>query len=357
MTMDSKDMNMPGDTFLLPEGDSAATGSWWGANLTAYVQSDTIPEARLDDMVTRIVASWYLLGQDSPDYPSVNFDSFSPLDESVNEHIDVQDDHAELVRTIGAASTVLLKNENGALPLTGKERSIFLAGSDAGPPSIGPNRFANQQGLEDGVLAMGWGSGTTNFTYLISPYEAIQQRARKHRTSLSWSFDDYDLAMAGNMAVSRDVALVFIAADSGEGALWYVEPNPIEPNGDGDRLNLTSWHNGEDLILAVAEQNNNTIVVVNSVGPLIVESWINHPNVTAVLWAGLQGSETGNAITDVLYGDWNPSARLPYTIAKSVDDYSAHLIQGGGKGDIISVDYTEGFDCFSPLLLMLTLTP
>ena len=48
------------------------------------------------------------------------------------------------------------------------------------------------------------------------------------------------------------------------------------------RNNLTAWHGGDALVLAVAQQNNNTIVVVNSVGPLILEPWIDHPNVTAV---------------------------------------------------------------------------
>lgn len=45
---------------------------------------------------------------------------------------------------------------------------------------------------------------------------------------------------------------------------------------------MTAWHGGDDLVLAVAAQNNNTIVVVHSVGPLILEPWIDHPNVTAV---------------------------------------------------------------------------
>ena len=46
--------------------------------------------------------------------------------------------------------------------------------------------------------------------------------------------------------------------------------------------NLTAWHAGDQLVLTVAAQNNNTIVVVHSVGPLIIEPWIEHPNVTAV---------------------------------------------------------------------------
>ena len=48
------------------------------------------------------------------------------------------------------------------------------------------------------------------------------------------------------------------------------------------RKNLTAWHEGDQLVLAVAAQNNNTVVVINSVGPLILESWVEHPNVTAV---------------------------------------------------------------------------
>lgn len=48
------------------------------------------------------------------------------------------------------------------------------------------------------------------------------------------------------------------------------------------RKNLTAWHGGDNLVKAVAAQNNNTIVIVHSVGPLIVEPWIEHPNVTAV---------------------------------------------------------------------------
>ena len=56
-------MSMPGDI------DLGSGTSWWGPNLTAYIDNGTIPESRLTDMAERIVASWYLLGQDS-DYPA-----------------------------------------------------------------------------------------------------------------------------------------------------------------------------------------------------------------------------------------------------------------------------------------------
>lgn len=106
--------------------------------------------------------------------------------------------------------------------------------------------------------------------------------------------------------------------------------------------NLTLWQNADNLILAVAKANKNTVVVTHSVGPAILEPWIDHPNVTAVVWAGIAGQEAGNSITDVLYGAYNPSGRLPYTIAKSPADYSAQLITGGGANDILSIPYSEG---------------
>jgi beta-glucosidase len=109
-------------------------------------------------MATRILASWYLLGQDSSKYPKTNFNAFLPLDEATNEHIDVQGNHGKLVREIDTASIVLLKNVKNALPLR-KPRKLVLIGSDAGPAHIaGPNEFSDQGGV-DGVLAMGWGSG------------------------------------------------------------------------------------------------------------------------------------------------------------------------------------------------------
>jgi glycosyl hydrolase family 3 len=64
--------------------------------------------------------------------------------------------------------------------------------------------------------------------------------------------------------------------------------------------------------------------------------------VTAVIWAGLGGTETGNALVDVIYGDKNPSGRLPYTIAKSPDDYPAQLVLGGNGEEILNITYSEG---------------
>ena len=114
-------MMIPG---ILQMGDSC-----FGGNLTAFVNNGIIPEARVDDMgtsfeVTNHLSLTYLvklpvfllLRQDASNYPTINFDAFRPDDDSVNQHIDVQADHDKVVREIGAASIVLLKNKIGALP-------------------------------------------------------------------------------------------------------------------------------------------------------------------------------------------------------------------------------------------------
>lgn len=145
------DMTMPGDITF------GSGTSYFGSNLTAFVNNGTISSSRVDDMATRIIAAWYLLGQDASSYPRPNFNAFLPDDEATNDRVDVQDDHHDVVKMIGTASIVLLKNKRGALPLR-KPRTLVLIGNDAGPGKAGPNQFVDQGG-SDGILAMGWGSG------------------------------------------------------------------------------------------------------------------------------------------------------------------------------------------------------
>lgn len=104
----------------------------------------------------------------------------------------------------------------------------------------------------------------------------------------------------------------------------------------GDRSNLDPWHSGNQLVQAVAAVNKNTIVVIHSVGPLILETILALPNVVAVVWAGIPGQESGNGLVDVLYGATSPSGKLPYTIAQAATDYGTAIVNGG------SDSYPEG---------------
>ncbi|KAJ6563389.1 glycoside hydrolase superfamily [Mycena vulgaris] len=331
---------------------SKATNSYWGAALIEMVNNGSVPEARVDDMVIRTLAAC--------DYPEVNFSQLTEATflngELVNEHVNVQGDHYKLIREIGAASTILLKNTEGALPLkvNNLRHPFFLLfrfslagfgigifGSDAGPNPDGPNG-CRDRGCDQGTLAMGWGSGTANFPYPIDPLAAITTHVQSIDPTVvvEGVLNDYNLGQVSTVASLSDACLVFVNADSGEG---YI---PVDGN-VGDRTNITLWHGGEALIAATAAVCANTIFVQHVVGPVLVEAWIDHQNVTAVLHAGLPGQESGNALVNILFADGdqatNPSGRLPYTIAKARGDYPADILYA--SGDVTpQLTYTEGMN-------------
>ena len=133
----------------------------------------TVPQWRLDDMAVRIVAAWYYVGRENNQVENApNFSSWTLDTEGynhayamedygvVNYHVNVQGNHAENIRQVAAAGTVLLKN-NGALPLTGKEKLTSVFGSDAGENTLGPNGCSDR-GCDNGTLAMGWGKSRTH---------------------------------------------------------------------------------------------------------------------------------------------------------------------------------------------------
>ncbi|KAI7874859.1 hypothetical protein K492DRAFT_137251 [Lichtheimia hyalospora FSU 10163] len=309
------DMTMPGDIVM---GDGY---SWWGPNLTKYVNDGDVPEDRVTDMATRVTAAWYKMRQDK-DFPDTSIRAFDR--DSAPEVLVEGDEHAKDVREMGAAAAVLLSND-GILPLSNDLKKIAIVGSDAGPIPMGLNNCSDQA-CGAGTLAMGWGSGTADFPYLITPYDGIKSRAGDD-VDIVHTYDDWDLDKAKDISKDADVAIVFSNAASGE--------EYLEVDGNvGDRKNLTLWHNGDNLIQAVADANENTVVVIHAVGAVLMP-WINHPNIKAVVYPGLPGQESGNSLADVLFGDVNPSARLPFTIAEKEEDYPAHI------GHDFDVEYTE----------------
>lgn len=334
------DMTMPGDTLF----DSGR--SYWGTNLTIAVLNGTVPEWRMDDMAVRIMAAWYYVGRDKAQVP-INFDSWT-LDtygyqhayamknyRLINEHVDVRDHHATLIREIGSASTVLLKNTNGTLPLKGTEKFTAVFGYDAGTAPYGPNGCGDR-GCDNGTLAMGWGSGTANFPYLVTPLTAIQNEIISNNGVVQSVTDNFAAKQVASLAGQASVAIVFVNADSGEG---YIS---VDGN-EGDRNNLTFWQGGDTLVRNVSAICNNTILVMHTVGPVLVGDYASNPNITAILWAGLPGEQSGNSIADVLYGRVNPGAKLPFTLAATRQDYGADVLYTPNEGtNAPQQDFTEG---------------
>jgi beta-glucosidase len=158
------DMAMPGD------GDIPLLGlAYWAYELSTSILNGTVPVDRLNDMVTRIVATWYQLGQDQ-DYPFPNFSAntdaatgpcypgalFSPTC-ATNQYVNVQADHASVVRNISREGITILKNENQTLPLS-TEAVLKVFGTDAENNPDGINS-CSERACDTGVLGMGWGSG------------------------------------------------------------------------------------------------------------------------------------------------------------------------------------------------------
>ncbi|KAJ0165977.1 putative beta-glucosidase G [Colletotrichum tanaceti] len=298
------DMNMPG-----PIGHAQAlTGeTYWGPNITRMVRNGSVPEARLDDMVRLIMTQYYLFDQDAADYPPVdpsiaytiaaqsNLLDLVPLDPPPSR--DVRRDHANLIRKLGAEATVLLKNVNGtALPLR-NPANIGVFGNDAADPADG---LVFGAGFEIGTLSVGGGSGTGRHTYLVSPLEAIRARARRTGARVQHILSNKVLA-AGDFSglyPVPEVCLVFLNTFASEAY---------------DRTSHEADWNSTLVVDNVARRCPNTVVVTHSAG-INTLPWAGNPNVTAILAAHLPGQETGNSIVDVLWGDVNPSGRLPYSI-------------------------------------------
>jgi beta-glucosidase-like glycosyl hydrolase len=335
------DMTMPGDT------EFSSGYSFWGTNLTLAVINGTVPEWRIDDMATRIMAAYFKVGRTPESEIPINFDAwtldtYGPLHASVgadiqqvNFHVDVRGDHGNLIRNIGARATVLLKNINHTLPLS-SPKFLAVIGEDAGPNLLGPNGCSDR-GCDNGTLAMGWGSGSANFPYLITPDSALQAQALADGSRYESILDDYATSQIEALVSQADVTtIVFVNADSGEG---YIS---VDGN-EGDRNNLTLWNSGDDLIMNVSALCNNTIVVIHSTGPTLVTDWYDSPNVTAILWAGLPGEQSGNSITDILYGKVNPAGRTPFTWGPTRESYGTDVLYVPNNGnDAPQGDFIEG---------------
>ncbi|TFK45798.1 beta-glucosidase [Heliocybe sulcata] len=315
------DMNMPGGIPF-----SSATPSYFGQNITIAVQNGTLAEERVDDMVRRVLTPYFYLNQDQ-DFPTIDPSSSGmntlfpqsawvyQFDLNGTSSRDVRANHAALIRELGAAGTVLLKNTNGALPLK-NPKYIGVFGNDAGDLTNSLYFFLDGFGgqYEYGTQPVGGGSGTGRSTYVVTPLDAIKARAKKDGALVQYILNNTmastDLSYLYPPTQELDVCLVFLKT-------WATE--------NYDRSSLHVDWDGDALVEAVAANCTNTVVVTHS-GGLNVLPFASHPNVTAILAAHYPGQESGNSIVDVLYGDVNPSGRLPYTIAHNDSDYTIPIL-------------------------------
>ena len=143
---------------------------------------------------------------------------------------------------------------------------------------------------------------------------------------LGWQeISDNYLERAIDIAKKSDVAVLFVG----------LSDNYETEGRDREYLSLPPGQ--DELIATVAKANSKTIVVLNSGSPVLMNKWID--KIPALLQAWYPGQEGGNAVADILFGDFNPSGKLPMTFIKKWEDSPAYE-NYPGKNDV--VNYAEG---------------
>ncbi len=253
---------------------------FFGPKLKAAVDAGQVPMAQIDDHARRILRSEFASG--IVDYPTKK----SVVD--VEGGLDV-------ARTIEEGSIVLLRNEKSLLPLDrAKVKSIAIIGKNAdmgmisggGSAQVDPPGRSSPEWLE-------------HVWFPTSPLKAVKAKA----TAADVKFDSgADPAKAAALAKSSEVAIIFAHQWMSEGM---------------DLPNLSLPDDQDALIAAVAAANPRTIIVLET-GTAVTMPWID--KVSGVLEAWYGGSKGADAVANVLFGDINPSAKLPMTFPLSVND-------------------------------------
>jgi beta-glucosidase len=279
------DMDQPGDD------------NFFSDPLKQAVLAGTVPQARLDDMVHRIVRSMFAAGViDQPPMPRSVVDPFRGRDDA---------------QKIEEESLVLLKNAGGILPLSAaKVRSIAVIGghADVGVLSGGGSAQVDSPGgnaVDPKMGASVWGKAVY---FPSSPLRYIREQAAP---DAHIAYDaGTDPAAAAKTAASAQLAIVFVTQWMSEGQ---------------DSATLSLPDQQDALVAAVAAANPNTIVVLENGGPVSMP-WA--ANVKGILESWYPGIGGGQAIANILFGRVNPSGKLPVTFAATEADLPHPQVTG-----------------------------
>jgi beta-glucosidase len=251
---------------------------YYGDALVAAVESGAVPEANVDDSVRRILRAKFCLQLDQPPPPLPN-------------QVETPE-HTALALQVEREAIVLLKNDRAALPL---DRSSVHAIAVVGP-------------LADAANIGDTGSSNVSPSSVVTPLAGLQSHAGG--VAVQAIAGDPTTPANRSAIAAADAAVVVVgltSADEGEGLV-----------GAGDRHQLALSADQQQLIRDVAAANARTVVVLEGGSAITVEGWID--DVPALLMAWYPGQEGGNAIAEVLFGDVNPSGKLPLTVPHSEAD-------------------------------------
>jgi beta-glucosidase len=277
--------------------------SGWEFDVTPYfsgalkeaVSNGFVPQARLDNMLKRILRSMFDKGLF--DYPVA---AKGKIDYAA---------HALVSQRDAEEGIVLLKNDKNLLPLNSSLKKIAIIGShaDVGVLAGGGSSLVYPIGgsAVKGIEPLIW-PGPVVF-HPSSPMKAIQRHAPQAQVSFNAGTD---LKAAAKLAAEADVVIVFATQWVGEAL-------------DARTLSLPS--NQDALISAMAAANPKIVVVLETGGPVTMP-WINQ--VGSVMEAWYPGTGGGEAIASVLFGAVNPSGRLPASFPVSESQLPRPILDG-----------------------------
>jgi beta-glucosidase len=289
-------------------------------NLDAALAAGTITQARIEQAAKRVITAYISKGL---------FDNPLPATAVANTSTP---EHKANALEAAEESAVLLRNNDGALPLQVRSGTkIAVIGQTAATAASGVSAKT--------VCSMGSSitGGTMTCENVVSALQSITDKATAAGATVTYD-PGTDVAAASALAAQSDIAIVFGYQKIGEFA---------------DAANLHLQGNGDALIDAVASANAHTIAVLNT-GSAVEMPWLD--KTAAVIEAWYSGEQMGPALAGILWGDVNPSGKLPMTFPKSLADtptagstaqYPGIFSNGSttrpaGTSEIRQVNYTEG---------------
>ncbi|WP_426663542.1 beta-glucosidase [Rhodanobacter aciditrophus] len=266
--------------------------------LRAAVASGEVPQSRIDDMARRILRSMFAAGV--IDHPAKQ----APIDFAADRKV------AQRAEEAGA---VLLRNRDALLPLSAMQSVAVIGGhADKGVLTGGGSSAVQspQGNAVPGLAPTAWPG--PRIYQPSAPLAAIERRAHG---KVGYASGD-DIAAAAKLAAQAKVAVVFVEQ-------WAAE------SFDAPHLALPGHQDA--LVEAVAKANPHTIVVLENNGPVAMP-WLDR--VEAVLEAWYPGAAGGEAIARLLYGETDPSGRLPVTWPRDESQLPRPSIPGAGLAAI-----------------------
>ena len=265
-------------------------------HLKAQVESGAVDEALIDDAVRRILGIKFALG--------LFDDPYKYCDETREKELLYHEDHQQEVLDIAKKSIVLLKNEGNVLPLAKDQKSIALIGAlgnDNNSP-LGGWRLGSDDSTAVSVLA-GLSEYSDNISYAKGADVALGETT---------FINEVDINETDKSGFNEAVAL----ARNSEVVLMVLGEHGFQSGEGRSRAQIDLPGVQQELLEAVYEVNKNIILILMNGRPLALP-WAQE-HLPAILECWQLGTQTGNAVAQVVFGDYNPSGKLPMSFPRSV---------------------------------------